>query len=434
MRFVVRDASTHDRRMTRAQQESIFRQQAIAALSKRMPGRPICVAPRPWLWLNALILLIVLCLAVFLSQASFTRKEVSRGWLLADRGTIRVSSRTPASVSRVFRKVGDPVKAGDPLITLTRDNRMSDGASRSETLLGHLFDETAEVETQMDALLQQLESQTSGLQPQLADVAKAAVALQSRRDEQQRRIDLNRQKLKQLDQAGLSGAVSEWDISQQREKLVTLSQALDAIDQEIAEQRRDQTRLRGEIASLSGEVQIRQSALRTRRLQLAQQIAEHEVQRQMTLTSPVNGVVASVSVHPGYPVVAHELLATVLPANSELVADIFVPSRAAGYIRVGQRVQLAYDAFPHQQYGTFGGHVEHIVEHVLLPGEIPQTFPIREATYRVRVSIDESDIGAQFGAARLRPGMLLSADLLLETRSLLAWLLDPLRSQFRRST
>jgi membrane fusion protein len=95
-------------------------------------------------------------------------------------------------------------------------------------------------------------------------------------------------------------------------------------------------------------------------------------------------------------------------------------------------VRITYDAFPQQKFGTFEGRIAHVSEFVLLPGEVPQTFSLREATYKVQIVVDDSPIRTRLGAAGLRPGMLLVADIVLEKRNLVDWLLEPLR--VRRNT
>jgi membrane fusion protein len=123
---------------------------------------------------------------------------------------------------------------------------------------------------------------------------------------------------------------------------------------------------------------------------------------------------------------------TILPANAELVAEVFVPSRAAGFVKPGQRVRIAYDAFPEQKFGMFEGRIDRVSDFVLLPDEIPQTFSIREATYKVQIAIIDVPLTTSIGSSRLRPGMLLVADIVLEKRNLIDWLLEPLRA--RRTT
>jgi membrane fusion protein len=90
-----------------------------------------------------------------------------------------------------------------------------------------------------------------------------------------------------------------------------------------------------------------------------------------------------------------------------------------------------YDAFPQQKFGAFSGRVEHVSDYVLLPADIPQTFPLREATYKVVIAIDYLAVEIGEASVPLRPGMLLAAEIVLDKRTLVDWLLEPLRLRRR---
>ncbi|WP_334021666.1 hypothetical protein [Alteromonas sp. S015] len=53
---------------------------------------------------------------------------------------------------------------------------------------------------------------------------------------------------------------------------------------------------------------------------------------------------------------------------------------------------------------------------------------IQEPVYRVEVALSTQEIRAYCNSVPLQPGMLLSADVVLEQRSLLHWLFEPILS------
>ena len=69
------------------------------------------------------------------------------------------------------------------------------------------------------------------------------------------------------------------------------------------------------------------------------------------------------------------------------------------------------------------------VSHTILTGN-DATGPItlNEPAYRVTVLPERPDIDAYGRKMPLQPGMLLKADVILEQRSLMRWLLDPVLS------
>ena len=66
-----------------------------------------------------------------------------------------------------------------------------------------------------------------------------------------------------------------------------------------------------------------------------------------------------------------------------------------------------------------------------MPSEVPQTFFLREATFKVQISIEKDAMDLETGSLPLRPGMLLAAEIILENRRLLDWLLEPIRLRQR---
>ena len=202
--------------------------------------------------------------------------------------------------------------------------------------------------------------------------------------------------------------------------------------QALAANKRECARTRGRLLEIPVQGQLRRSSLRSNNAQLSQKIAEQESRRLAVIRAPMSGVVGTVEVSPGNSAAARQLLMTLLPQDLELVAELYMPSRAAGFVDVGQNVRLLYDALPHKQFGTFSGRVDRVADYVLLPQEIPQTFHYAEATYKVRVGIRDSVIETSAGRVQLRPGMLLTAEVILESRNLIEWLLEPLR--LRRSS
>jgi membrane fusion protein len=75
---------------------------------------------------------------------------------------------------------------------------------------------------------------------------------------------------------------------------------------------------------------------------LEQQIAETEARRQIVITAPEDGTVTAVQVARGSGVSITVPLLSIVPAGSQLRAQLLGPSRAVGFIRPGQRVLLRY--------------------------------------------------------------------------------------------
>ena len=87
-----------------------------------------------------------------------------------------------------------------------------------------------------------------------------------------------------------------------------------------------------------------------------------------------------------------------------------------------------YDAYPYQKFGIARGEVRSVAAVAQRPDEIGIAADSPELLYRVRVAPDASTVKAFGREHALQPGMELSADVVLEDRRLVDWLLEPIRS------
>src|SRR5262249_3673888 len=96
-------------------------------------------------------------------------------------------------------------------------------------------------------------------------------------------------------------------------------------------------------------------------------------------------------------------------------------------------VRLMLQAFPHERFGAVGGRVTTISSTVLAPTELSiPGVDLKEPVFRVRADLASDHVRAYGQSIPMQPGMLLSADVVFDHRSLLQWLFDPLFAVARR--
>ncbi len=206
-----------------------------------------------------------------------------------------------------------------------------------------------------------------------------------------------------------------------------MQQEMTRLFQERSTLRRDLQSLDESARRLPIEFEAQTSRLSEQQSRLRQQITERQSAQRAVIRAPIAGRIATVDVREGESVAPGQLLATIVPTSLELVAEAYVPSSAVGLLQAGQRVLLSYDAFPVQQFGTFAGRVADISELIVLPAEIPPAFAMRQAAFRVRIELSNEAVALDSIRAGLRPGMTLGAEIVVETNTLMSWLLRPLR-------
>jgi membrane fusion protein len=160
-----------------------------------------------------------------------------------------------------------------------------------------------------------------------------------------------------------------------------------------------------------------------------QSMAENEARRSFELRAPKSGYVGMIMVKNGQMLTAGQSAIAVLPSNTELVARIMVNTQSIGFIQPGQRVVLRYKAFPYQKFGQQYGKVIEVSRTALSPQEVTTLTGknnIQEQQYRVLVSLDKQSITAYAQNEKLKPGMALDADFIVDKRRLYEWVLEPI--------
>jgi membrane fusion protein len=125
-------------------------------------------------------------------------------------------------------------------------------------------------------------------------------------------------------------------------------------------------------------------------------------------------------------------LVTIVPGGARVEVWLYAPSRALGFVRPGQDVRLLFDAFPYQKYGLGRGTVMEVASVATDPGSIDPALGVEEPVFRVRVSIIEVAPRVPNAEERLRPGMTLTGNLVLERRRLWEVLFNPIRTALAR--
>ena len=180
---------------------------------------------------------------------------------------------------------------------------------------------------------------------------------------------------------------------------------------------------------MAAQSRVQGASLAATRAQVAGQAANAAGARSYVLRAPVAGRVTALTARIGQPANAQVPLMAIVPAGSVLRAELAIPSSAIGFIKPGQAVRLAIDAFPYQRFGTVNGKVL-----TVSASAISRTGPNGAvfAVYPVTVALDQFGVEAFGRREPLISGMTLTARIVTEQQSLLEWLFEPLYAVRRR--
>jgi membrane fusion protein len=159
-----------------------------------------------------------------------------------------------------------------------------------------------------------------------------------------------------------------------------------------------------------------------------QRMAEIKGRAAYVIRSSISGRVSTLQATPGQNADPQQLQLEIIPNDAVLRAELFIPARAIGFVKTGQPVRILYDAFPYQHFGTYRGEVVKVSQTILTNADASGPIKLNEPAYRVTAALQRPDIDAYGTKVALQPDMLLKADIILERRSLMSWLISPLLS------
>jgi hemolysin D len=145
-------------------------------------------------------------------------------------------------------------------------------------------------------------------------------------------------------------------------------------------------------------------------------------QELVRIEAPEDGMVLKMAkLSPHSVLNANDPLFYLAPMQSPLEAEINIAARDIGFIRVGDDTTIKLNAYDFVSHGTVQGTVRSISEGSFSTDDNGQ--PVAEPFYKVRVTLGRIDLRNVPENFRLVPGITLSGDIHVGTRSLATYLL-----------
>jgi membrane fusion protein len=403
----------------------LFRQEAIDAQREKYLGEAT-IARRVPFWVFTLLAAGTAALLIAVAVwGQYTRRERVEGYLELDAGAARVSVPDAGRIAALFIKEGDEVLAEAPMAKISYDRSTQTASSTSGVITEELQQRKTILEKEQNQWRELGEQQVQQVKKRVLDLQSEVTQLDREIKLQQQRLASAHEQSKRFQQLAGEKFVSDIIARQKHDEAIDQEIRLQALKRQRATLERDLGAARMEEPSiaLKSRTQVEQVARQIS--EIHQSLAQEDARRETIIRAPTTGTVTNIAVNAGQSVAAETLLATIVPKGSGLHAELLVPTRAIGFIAAGQEVVLRYEAFPYERYGQYRGVISGISRTVWSPGEKIGPLSVREAAYRISVKLDQQEVAALGQQFPLRAGMLANADILLEKRTILEWIFEP---------
>jgi membrane fusion protein len=252
--------------------------------------------------------------------------------------------------------------------------------------------------------------------------------LQDQIESQKEAVRVSKDIVSSVTELKARGLISSLEYAQRELTALGQKQKLNSLNQERAARQNQLTETRYSLEQLPTVMAGKIQSLRSELAATEQRISEITGRRAYVIRAPDAGRISTLQATVGQFVDPRRPQMEIIPNESALQAELFVPTRGIGFVQPGQEVRILYEAFPHQQFGTYAGRVNEISQTILTRSDASGPIELKEPAYRVTVALERPDIDAYGKRIPLQAGMLLSADIILEKRSVMRWFLDPLLS------
>ena len=403
----------------------LFRQEAIDAQREKFLGEATIARPVPFWVFTLLAAGIAVLLIVVAVWGQYQRRERVEGYLALDTGAARVLIPDSGRVTELMVREGDTVKAGDALARISLERSTASGASTSETVAAEMQNRRASLEREQIQLAALGEQQLEQVRRRVKDLENELVQVDREMKLQETRVASTREQAARYKSLAGEKFMSDVQAKQKQDEVTDQEIKLQALRRQQAQVERDLGAARLEAPQIAMRTRNQGDALARQASELKEGLSQVEAKRESVIRAPMAGIVTNIAVNSGQSIAADAPLATVLPKGSGLHAELLVPTRAIGFVTKGAEVVLRYDAFPHERFGQYRGVITGIGSNVWTQGDRVGPVAAREPVYRVDVQLERQSVAALGQEFPLRPGMVLNADLLLEKRTLLEWLFEP---------
>lgn len=369
-------------------------------------------------------------LIAFLFLGGYTKRVRVSGQLVPLSGLSTLMAPANGTLNQVYIREGELVKQGQPLavivasrITLSGDAQRAIGMRIEERR--HGLHDTLKSQNSV------IEAQTLGFAAQMTTAKAELRKLDTELATSKKQAALTSEELAMMRALMEKKLITKLELNRKESELLDRNSEVNAVERQALVLRRQIAQLVQSQAELPARLNAEHAAYNSNLATLQQEAIENEARGEWVITAPVTGIVSSRLRDPGQAVENGQAIMSILPEHSVLAAQLIVPSRAVGFIEVGNRVLLRYQAFPYQKFGHHAGRVTQ-VSRSALPSNTPELMISRtgdgDPMYRVVVTLDSQSLGTGTEKKFLRSGMLLEADIMLDHRRLIEWIFEPLYS------
>lgn len=406
----------------------LFRSAVIENQKPKLYGEVLIPQHLPYTFLIGILSLYFSLMLLVVIFGTFTRSEQAIGHLVPSNGLIKIFPAQTGIISNIFVHERQFVSAGTPLISIKLDYETQYGMSSIERGIIALDEKRTLLKESKNILADNLNTKAVNIHSNISVEKSSIQALNKQLFFQLALTESAKNTYVDSTKLLKNGYISRLEAERRKQAFLASQQSEEILRQDIKASKSKLEILKNNLAKLSIECAEGINKINSDIMSINQNKSELEGRQSYMIKAPVSGQIASMISTIGRNTNPNIPLLTILPENSELIAEIFVPSRAIGFVTEDQNVRLALDAFPYEKFGSIPARIFSVSSTILRPLETGAAFKINEPVYRATALLESQFINYHTRKIALQPGMQFQATIILEKTGLFDWIISPLKA------
>ncbi|HCI4248013.1 TPA: HlyD family secretion protein [Klebsiella pneumoniae] len=411
----------------------LYRTEAIEYKRHHWRGKALLLAGLP-AWLIVLLsTLFLIALIVAVIFCKFTQRIDVKGDVITLPHSINVFSPQQGFIIKQYVKIGDLVKKNQPLYEIDVSRNTSSGnvsAAQVESINEKIYNSEEIIKKlvhnkkqTLNALNEQLKTSTDSLKVTIRMLQNTQAGLKKMHDN-----------LASYDKYLSDGLITKDQYNYQHSLYFQQQSAYQSLVSQKMQLESQITQLNSDKVTKAADFDNQISSQYNQTNDYKNQLIESNANGNLIVKATADGRIESLSATQGQTVDNGSSLAQIKPiGNVEYYLILWLPNNSIPYLKIGDSINIRYDAFPADKFGQFPGEIISISSMPASRQEMSEYTNVNNgstqqelALYKAIVKIKDKEFSYKGKTLSLSNGLKAQAVVFLEERPLYMWMFTPI--------
>ncbi|PCM87138.1 HlyD family secretion protein [Klebsiella pneumoniae] len=411
----------------------LYRTEAIEYKRHHWRGKALLLAGLP-AWLIVLLsTLFLIALIVAVIFCKFTQRIDVKGEVITLPHSINVFSPQQGFIIKQYVKIGDLVKKNQPLYEIDVSRNTSSGnvsAAQVESINEKIYNSEEIIKKlvhnkkqTLNALNEQLKTSTDSLKVTIRMLQNTQAGLKKMHDN-----------LASYDKYLSDGLITKDQYNYQHSLYFQQQSAYQSLVSQKMQLESQITQLNSDKVTKAADFDNQISSQYNQTNDYKNQLIESNANGNLIVKATADGRIKSLSATQGQTVDNGSSLAQIKPiGNVEYYLILWLPNNSIPYLKIGDSINIRYDAFPADKFGQFPGEIISISSMPASRQEMSEYTNVNNgstqqelALYKAIVKIKDKEFSYKGKTLSLSNGLKAQAVVFLEERPLYMWMFTPI--------